>query len=67
MTGGGGLTVKVTVSFPVPLSLLAEIVNEVSNTLLRVPEIRPVAVSRVRPSGKSVALKLDGVLSAVMV
>ena len=66
MTGVGGLTVKVSVWSPVPWSLLAEIVIVMVATVVGVPEIRPVAVFTLRPAGRPVALKLVGVLFAVM-
>ncbi len=66
MTGVGVLRDKVSVWFPVPWSLLAEIVIVMVATVVGVPEIRPVAVFTLRPAGRPVALKLVGVLFAVM-
>ena len=65
--GWGRLMVKVSVWFPVPVTLMAEIVMVVVAAVVGVPEMMPVAVLRSRPAGSPVALKLVGVLSAVMV
>ena len=62
-----GLTVKVSVKVPVPVTLLAEIVIVLVLAVVGVPEMTPVAVFTVRPAGNPVALKLVGVLFAVMV
>ena len=68
MTGGWGrLMVKVRVWFPVPVTLLAEIVRVLVPAVVGVPEITPVAVLTSRPAGSPVALKLVGLLLAVMV
>jgi len=67
MTGVGGLTVRVSDWFPVPVTLLAEIVRVMVLAVVGVPEMRPVAEFTVRPAGNPVALKLVGVLFAVMV
>ena len=67
MGGWGRLMVKVSVWFPVPVTLLAERVMVVVAAVVGVPEMRPVAVFTVRPAGSPVALKFVGVLSAVMV
>ena len=67
MTGVRGLTVRVSDWFPVPVTLLAEIVRVLVLAVVGVPEMRPVAVFTVRPAGKPVALKLVGLLFAVMV
>ena len=67
MTGVGGLTVRVSDWFPVPPRLLAEIVMVLVLAVVGVPEMRPVEEFTVKPAGKPVALKLVGVLFAVMV
>ena len=67
MTGVGGLTFRVSDWFPVPVTLLAEIVMVLVLAVVGVPEMTPVAVLRSRPAGNPVALKLVGVLFAVMV
>ena len=50
-----------------PVTFFAERVMMVVASVVGLPEMMPVAVSRVRPTGKPSALKLDGVLSAMMV
>ena len=67
MTGVRGLTVRVSDRFPVPPRLLAEIVMVMALAVVGVPEMRPVEEFTVRPAGSPVALKLVGVLFAVMV
>ena len=47
--------------------MLAESVIVLVPGVVGVPEMTPVAVFTVRPAGSPVALKLVGVLSAVMV
>ena len=64
---GIGLTVNVRVKLPVPLSLLAERVIVLVPAVVGVPEMTPVEEFTVRPAGNPVALKLLGVLFAVMV
>ena len=64
---GARLTVRVSDWFPVPVRLLAEIVMVLVLAVVGVPEITPVVVFTVRPAGNPVALKLVGVLFAVMV
>ena len=67
MTGGGGLTiVKVRVAFPVPPELVAIIVTLYVPAVVGVPEITPVVVFTVNPPGSPVALKLVGLLVAVI-
>ena len=70
MTGGGGPIVKVSVALPVPLTLVALIVTlyglPASVPAAGVPEINPVAVFTVKPEGSPVALKLVGLLVAVI-
>ena len=67
ITGVFGFTVRERLRSPVPVTLLAEIVTELRPTVVGVPEMMPVAVLRSRPAGNPVALKLDGVLSAMIV
>ena len=67
ITGILGLTVKVSDWFPVPPRLLAEIVMVMALAVVGVPEMKPVEEFTVRPAGSPVALKLVGVLFAVMV
>jgi hypothetical protein len=66
MTGAGGLIVKVNVALPVPPELVALIVTVYVPTVVGVPEINPVLVSTVKPAGSPVALKLIGLLVAVI-
>lgn len=67
MTGMGGLIVKVNVAVPKPVTLIALIVTEEVAAVVGVPEITPVLVLTLRPAGNPVALKLVGLLAAVMV
>ena len=67
MTGGGGLaTVKVSVALPVPPELVALMVTLYVPAVVGVPEINPVLVFTVKPAGSAVALKLVGLLVAVI-
>ena len=67
MTGGGGLLiVKVSVALPVPPELVALIVTVYVPAVVAVPEINPVLVLTVNPAGSPVALKLVGLLVAVI-
>ena len=66
MTGGGGLIVKVNVALPVPPALVALIVTLYVPAVVGVPEINPVLVFTVKPAGSPVALKLVGLLVAVI-
>ena len=66
MTGAGGLMVKVSVALPVPPALVALIVTVYVPAVVGVPEIDPVLVSTVKPAGSPVALKLFGLLVAVI-
>ena len=65
--GVGGLTVRVSDWFPVPVTLLALIVMVLLPTVVGVPEMTPVSGLMLKPAGRSVAAKLVGALSAVMV
>ena len=66
MTGAGGLIVKVNVALPVPPALVALIVTLYVPAVVGVPEITPVVVFTVNPPGSPVALKLVGLLVAVI-
>ena len=66
MTGGGGLIVNVKVALPVPLLLVALMVTLYVPAVVGVPEINPVLVLTVKPEGNPVALKLVGLLVAVI-
>ena len=52
-----GMTVKVSVWFPMPPALLAERIMVSVPDFVGVPEMMPVAVLRSRPAGSPVALK----------
>ena len=62
-----GLTVKVSVRFFVPTTLLAERVMVWVPDFVGVPEMMPTAVLMLRPTGKPVALNRVGPLLAWMV
>ena len=67
--GGGGaaaLIVSVSVAEPVPPLFVALIVIEEVPDVVGVPEIRPVVVFTDSPEGNPVALKLVGLLVAVI-
>ena len=66
MTGVGGFTVRVRVAEPVPPALVALIVTLDVAAVVGVPEIAPVDVLTLKPAGNPVALKLVGVLLAVI-
>jgi len=67
MTGGGGLTtVNVSVALPVPPALVALMVTAYVPAVVGVPEINPVLVFTLKPAGSPVALKLVGLLVAVI-
>lgn len=70
MTGAGGLIVNFSVAVPVPVTLVALIVTlyglPASVPAAGVPEINPVAVFTVKPEGRPIALKLVGLLVAVI-
>ncbi len=57
MTGGWNVMTKVSDSFPVPPSLIAEIVMLLVLAVVGFPEISPVAVFTLRLAGRPVALK----------
>ena len=60
------MIVKVNVALPVPPELVALIATVYVPTVVGVPEINPVLVSTVKPAGSPVALKLVGLLVAVI-
>ena len=66
MTGAAGLIVKVNVVVPVPPELVALIVTVYVPAVVGVPEIKPELVFTDRPAGSPVALKLVGLLVAVI-
>jgi len=59
--------VKVRVALPVPPALVALMVTLYVPAVVGVPEINPVLVFTVNPAGSPVALKLVGLLVAVIV
>ena len=66
MTGVAGLIVRVSVALPVPPALVALMVTVYVPAVVGVPEINPVLVFTVKPAGSPVALKLVGLLVAVI-
>ena len=60
------LIVKVSVALPVPPALVALMVTLYVPAVVGVPEINPVLVFTVKPAGSPVALKLVGLLVAVI-
>ena len=67
ITGTRGFTVNNSVRLPIPPALLALIVMLLLPTVVGVPEMTPVSGLMLKPAGRSVAAKLVGALSAVMV
>ena len=66
ITGVAGLIVRVSVAVPVPPALVAlKLILELP-AVVGVPEINPVAESMANPAGSPVALKLVGLLVAVI-
>ena len=63
---GGGKTVNANVAVPVVPSLLALMTALNVPVSVGVPEMRPVAVFTISPLGRLVALKLAGLLDAVI-
>jgi hypothetical protein len=59
--------VNVSVALPVPPALVALMVTLYVPAVVGVPEIDPVAGFTVKPEGSPVALKLVGLLVAVIV
>ena len=66
VVGTGLLIVKVSVALPVPPALLALMATVYAPAVVGVPEITPVVVFTVNPAGSPVALKLVGLLVAVI-
>lgn len=66
MTGFATVTVSARVAVPVPEEFVAPIVTLEVPVAVGVPVIRPVVVLTDRPAGRPVALKLVGVLDAVI-
>ena len=66
ITGAGGRIVKLSVTEPVPPALVAFKVTLKVPLAVGVPEMRPVAVFTESPAGRPVALKLIGLLVAVI-
>jgi hypothetical protein len=56
----------INVALPVPAALVALIVTWYMLAVVGVPEITPVVVFTVKPGGRPVALKLVGLLVAVI-
>ena len=67
MAGAPRVMVKVVAWLPVPVALIADTVTLLEPTAVGVPEITPVLVFKLRPAGKTVELKLVGLLLAGMV
>jgi len=66
VVGTGLLIVKVSVALPVPPALLALMATVYVPAVVGVPEITPVVVFTANPAGSPVALKLVGLLVAVI-
>jgi hypothetical protein len=66
ITGAAGLIVNVSVALPVPPAFVALNVTGDVAAVPGVPEIKPVDVLIDRPEGNPVALKLTGLLVAVI-
>ena len=66
MTGEAGLMVRTKVVLPVPPAFAALTVTLEVPAVVGVPEIKPVPVFTVKPAGRPVALKLVGLLVAVI-
>src|SRR5438067_6158728 len=66
MVGTGLLIVRVSVALPVPPAFVALMVTLYVPAVVGVPEINPVLVFTVKPAGSPVALKLVGLLVAVI-
>ena len=63
----GAAMVSVSVAWPLPTALLAEMVTVDVAAVVGVPLITPVEVFKLNPAGSPVAPKDVGVLLAVMV
>ena len=66
MTGVAGLIVITNVALPVPPALVALMVTLYVPAVVGVPEITPVPGFTDKPAGRLVALKLVGLLVAVI-
>ena len=66
ITGVGGLMVRTKVAEPVPPALVALIVTLLVAAAAGVPEIKPLDAFTLKPAGRPAALKLVGLLLAVM-
>jgi hypothetical protein len=67
ITGTGGVvTEMVRVAEPIPVALVAPIVTTAEPAAVGDPLISPVPVFRESPEGRPVALKLVGLLPAVI-
>jgi len=66
ITGVAGLIVRVRVAVPVPPAFVALKLMIETPAVVGVPEIRPVPVLMESPAGIPVALKLVGLLVAVI-
>ena len=64
--GGALLIVSVRVVLPVPLALVALMDTLEVPVVVGIPEIRPLDVLTDNPTGRPVALKLVGLLLAVI-
>ncbi len=67
VTGRPAAIVKLSDAVPVPVALVALSVTDVVPLVEGMPEITPVLVLTLRPSGSPVAAKLVGLLLAVIV
>ena len=67
MTGATSVRLNVTDLVSVPVPLVADTVTTVDSPVVGVPEMTPVLVSNVNPSGSVVELKLAGELVAIIV
>ena len=66
IAGFDNVTVSVNVAEPVPPALVALMVTLEVPAAVGVPEINPVVVLTLKPAGSPVALKLVGLLLAVI-
>ena len=66
MTGGMTLMVRASAILPVPAALAAPKATEKLPIVVGVPEMTPEAALRLNPEGRPEALKLVGLLVAVM-
>lgn len=66
MAGAPSEMVNVTAMLSVPVALVAVTVTEVDPTAVGVPDMTPVPGFKLNPAGNPGAVKLVGLLSAVM-